>query len=137
MPGLLRPGHDGGRLGDRGGGLGVSPARQRGSEITCTDLFCGAGGSSLGAQSAGLSLRLAMNHWRVAIETHSTNFPAADHICADVSTTDPRRYPSTTIRFASPECANNSAAKGTRRPSTPLDLLPNAHPTPPAAPSRP
>jgi DNA (cytosine-5)-methyltransferase 1 len=85
------------------------------SAFTVTDLFCGAGGSSLGAAAMGCELRMAVNHWPLAIETHSNNFPQADHDCNDVSGVDPRRYPSTNILIASPECTNHSLAKGARR----------------------
>ena len=47
------------------------------SFITVTDQFCGAGGSSIGATKAGAELRLALNHWQLAIDTHNTNFPDA------------------------------------------------------------
>lgn len=86
--------------------------------LTVTDLFCGAGGSSLGAELAGASLRLALNHWERAIETHAANFEHADHDCNDVSaltTAQIRRYPHTDILLASPECTNHSLAKGARR----------------------
>lgn len=87
--------------------------------LTVTDQFCGAGGSSIGAEAVhGVELRLAMNHWRRAIETHQTNFPGADHDCADISATDPRRYSTTDILLTSPECTNHSLAKGTSRKST-------------------
>lgn len=82
---------------------------------TFTDMFCGAGGSSLGAEIAGGRMRLGLNHWERAIETHSANFEHADHDCADVSLADPRRYPNTDILMASPECTNHSLAKGARR----------------------
>jgi len=72
--------------------------------ITYTDIFCGAGGSSIGLTEAGLQLRLAANHWDRAIETHSTNFPDAEHLCADVSNYDMRRLPRTDVLWASPEC---------------------------------
>lgn len=49
------------------------------SYITVTDQFCGAGGSSSGAKKyldkIGGKVAMAMNHWKLAIETHSTNFP--------------------------------------------------------------
>jgi len=51
------------------------------SYLTVTDQFCGAGGSSQGARKlsekmgGGLEVKLAMNHWKLAIETHNTNFP--------------------------------------------------------------
>ena len=85
------------------------------SDLTVTDQFCGAGGSSLGAAAAGARLRMALNHWELAIETHNTNFPQADHDCTDISVCDPRRYPSTDILISSPECTNHSLAKGARR----------------------
>lgn len=83
--------------------------------LSVTDLFCGAGGSSLGAAYAGLRLRMAANHWPKAIEVHQTNFPDAAHDCADISQVDPRRYPRTDLLLASPECTNHSSAKGVSR----------------------
>ena len=86
--------------------------------LTATDLFCGGGGSSSGAEMAGVKLRLGLNHWARAIETHSENFQHADHDCEDVSsltTAQIRRYPDSDILLASPECVNHSIAKGARR----------------------
>ncbi|WP_237169000.1 DNA cytosine methyltransferase [Prescottella equi] len=81
-----------------------------------TDLFCGAGGSSTGALAVpGVSVRMAANHWPLAIETHNTNHPDTDHACADISQVDPRRFPRTDILWASPECTNHSVAKGRKR----------------------
>jgi DNA (cytosine-5)-methyltransferase 1 len=34
------------------------------SFLTVTDMFCGAGGSSLGVTAAGAELCIAMNHWK-------------------------------------------------------------------------
>src|ERR1043165_8890542 len=76
--------------------------RRRGwSDITVTDQFCGAGGSSIGAAAEGLRIRMAMNHWDLAVETHNTNFPDTDHDTCDISAADPRRYPSTDILITS------------------------------------
>ncbi|WP_018251857.1 DNA cytosine methyltransferase [Salinispora mooreana] len=92
--------------------------------LTITDLFCGAGGSSSGAiQVPGVRVRMAANHWRLAVDTHNTNHPDADHDCADISQTDPRRYPATDILWASPECTNHSQAKGKRRGDRQPDLF--------------
>ena len=94
------------------------------SYLTVTDQFCGAGGSSIGAVAAGVELKLAMNHWQRAIETHNSNFPNALHDCADMSATNPRRYPATDILITSPECTNHSLAKGKKRKSSPqLDMF--------------
>ncbi|MBD2760892.1 DNA cytosine methyltransferase [Yimella sp. cx-573] len=84
--------------------------------ITVTDLFCGAGGSSSGLKKLdGVSVRQAANHWRAAVDTHNANHPEADHDCADISQVDPRRYPRTTLLWASPECTNHTGAKGQKR----------------------
>jgi DNA (cytosine-5)-methyltransferase 1 len=83
---------------------------------TVTDLFCGAGGSSSGAIAVpGVVVRMAANHWSLAIKTHNENHPGTDHDCADLSQVDPRRYPRTDILWASPECTNHSQAKGVKR----------------------
>lgn len=84
--------------------------------MTVTDLFCGAGGSSTGAVSVpGVRVRMAANHARHAVDTHQANHPTTDHDCADLSQVEPRRYPTTDILWASPECTNHSIAKGRRR----------------------
>lgn len=95
------------------------------SYITLTDQFCGAGGSSIGATLAGAEVKLAMNHWQLAIETHNTNFPKVDHDCTDISAVNPRRYPSTDILITSPECTNHSLAKGKPRRYYDADLFGN------------
>lgn len=77
---------------------------RKSSALTVTDQFCGAGGSSLGATAAGAQVVLAMNHWKLAVETHNTNFPDTLHDCTDISACDPRRYPHTDILITSPEC---------------------------------
>ena len=99
------------------------------SGLTVTDLFCGAGGSSSGAQKAldkngkGGKIALALNHWKLAIETHNTNFPDTLHECTDISACEPRRYPSTNILIASPECTNHTNAKGKERVKNQLSLF--------------
>lgn len=84
-------------------------------DITCTDMFCGAGGSTTGAVRAGASVQLAINHWPVAIETHNINYPKTTHVLTDISRADPWRYRSTTMLIASPECTNHSLSKGRKR----------------------
>ena len=85
------------------------------SYVTVTDMFCGAGGSSTGAVAAGGEVLLAMNHWKLAIETHNSNHPNTDHALADISQADPRYYPTTEILIASPECTAHSLSKGRKR----------------------
>lgn len=93
------------------------------SYLTATDQFCGAGGSSQGAKKAGIEVKMALNHWKLAIETHNTNFPDTDHDCTDVSACDPRRYPSTDVLITSPECTNHSLAKGVKAVKKQMDMF--------------
>ncbi|ADP83821.1 DNA cytosine methyltransferase [Pseudofrankia inefficax] len=94
-----------------------------GRDVTALDLFCGAGGSSTGLVGAGVRVTHAANHWPLAVEVHGLNHPETEHDCADISGTDPRRYPSTDILWASPECTNQSVAKGRRRPTGQIALF--------------
>jgi DNA (cytosine-5)-methyltransferase 1 len=88
--------------------------------VEAADLFCGGGGTSSGLRQAcdalGLKLKLlAINHWDVAIQTHSANHPYADHICASVEVVDPRRAVpggKLDILIAAPECIHHSRARG-------------------------
>jgi DNA (cytosine-5)-methyltransferase 1 len=51
---------------------------------TAIDLFCGAGGMSIGLQRAGFSVLCAADVWKVAVETYQRNF-AHPVICADLA----------------------------------------------------
>jgi len=83
--------------------------------ITVTDMFCGAGGTSTGAVVAGADVRLAINHWSRAIETHNTNHPNTTHVLTDLHKANPRRFPRTNGLLASPECTSHTLAKGHKR----------------------
>ena len=81
------------------------------------DLFCGAGGFTTGALSAGVDVLLAVNHWRTAIFTHQDNHPNVRHICARIDDIDPRHdktLPDFDLLMASPECTHHSIARGGR-----------------------
>lgn len=88
------------------------------SYLTLTDQFCGAGGSGQGAQrvsvkmGGGLEIKQALNHWKLATDTYSTNFPGTMVDCTDISACDPRRYHSTDMLITSPECTVHSPAGG-------------------------
>ena len=91
--------------------------------VTFTDSFCGYGGSSQGLTEAGLELVWAANHWDKAIETHSANFPHADHWQGDLSGFDMRRMPHADVAWLSPECTWHSPAGGRKRVRAELDLF--------------
>lgn len=86
------------------------------------DLFCGAGGSSTGARRALTRLGwrmdlVAVNHWPVAIDTHSRNHPEARHYCMDLEAAKPRDLVPEgrlDLLMASPTCTHHSRARGGR-----------------------
>lgn len=89
---------------------------------TVGDLFCGAGGASLGFKKAAKKLRLsyelkAINHWEAAVKVHAANFPDAQHVNSSIEAIDPRElFPKRRLDFliAAPECTDHSVAKGGR-----------------------
>ena len=78
------------------------------------------GGSSTGARRAlaslGLQMNLvAVNHWNVAIETHSRNHHEARHYCQDVNAVKPAEVVpegKLDLLMASPTCTYHSRARG-------------------------
>lgn len=97
--------------------------------LTFLDIFCGAGGSSIGLAMAGFTLVMAANHLPIAIETHAYNFSDADHLCADVSNYDMRKLPKVDVAWFSPECTWHSPAGGRKRLRAQLDLFDEYVPT--------
>ncbi|HEX4954784.1 MAG TPA: DNA cytosine methyltransferase [Thermoanaerobaculia bacterium] len=90
--------------------------------VRAVDLFCGAGGTSLGlaraCQALGRPVDLvAINHWPRAVETHRLNHPWARHHCARVESFDPRQaVPGGEVDLivAGVECTHHSRARGGR-----------------------
>lgn len=90
--------------------------------IRVADLFCGAGGASTGllqaADARGVAVDLtAVNHWPVAVQTHTVNHPHARHFCQSVETLDPElAVPGRKLDLliAAPECVHFSTARGGR-----------------------
>lgn len=94
------------------------------------DLFCGAGGTSTGVESARVAGKKSalvvscVNHDANAIASHSENHPNAQHFTEDIRTLDiaplaahvsemRKKYPfAKLILWASLECTNHSNAKG-------------------------
>jgi DNA (cytosine-5)-methyltransferase 1 len=88
--------------------------------LEATDIFCGAGGSSLGLELVccpGCGRQLikvtqALNHWDLAVQAHNANFPDADHDVHDVEEIPPSRFRRTDIFWASPECTHQAYCRG-------------------------
>ena len=94
--------------------------RKKVKTIVAADLYCGAGGSSSGLYKAAAQLGVkveltAVNHWEVAIATHSKNHPNARHFCKAVDSINPLELFETRkldIVLASPSCVHHSRARG-------------------------
>ena len=90
--------------------------------LQIADLFCGAGGSTTGIRQAvtrmGLKANiLAINHWEVAIRTHSANNDGVEHLCESVDHIDPTKIipgQELDLLWASPSCTHHSVARGGR-----------------------
>lgn len=88
--------------------------------LQAADLYCGAGGASAGlfaaAKRNGIPVHLtAINHWDVAIATHTANFPGQVHLCADVEKVKAKdAVPSgkLDLLLAGPSCVHFSQARG-------------------------
>lgn len=92
-----------------------------GKQILAADLFCGAGGTSAGLYDAATELGMdvdliAVNHWDVAIATHSASHKYANHICDSLSNVNPKtllpKGKHLDMLVASPECTHFSKARG-------------------------
>ena len=84
--------------------------------IRAFDMFCGAGGSSAGARSAGVEIAAGVDMCAVAAGTFAANFPGALAIENHLEKLDLPSLKSSIgkvdILLASPECTNHTCAKG-------------------------
>jgi DNA (cytosine-5)-methyltransferase 1 len=87
-------------------------------KIRAIDLFCGAGGSSWGAQSAGVEIVAGFDLWPLAGKAHKTNFPKSEFIEGRLEDHKvnqlAKRLGKIDLILASPECTNHSPAKGNK-----------------------
>ena len=90
------------------------------SKLNIVDMFCGGGGESTGLIEAAHDYNFdvnmsAINHWERAIETHSKNYPFAEHRCENVQHIQPQTLKAsknTDLMWASPGCQHFSTARG-------------------------
>lgn len=80
------------------------------------DLFAGIGGSSQGAEAAGVEVVWAGNHWPMAVEVHASNHRSTMHVCQDLHQADWTKVPEHDILMASPCCQGHTPARGKDRP---------------------
>lgn len=66
-----------------------------GVKPTVVDLFCGAGGLTVGFEAAGFDVRVASDFWKPAADTHKANFgdiPFLERDIRDVTASDLKSY---------------------------------------------
>lgn len=85
--------------------------------IRTLDLFCGAGGSSWGAQAAGAKIVAAIDNWGLARDTFLENFPRAHFFPKKAESLSPRSVMKAVggrirLMLASPECTSHTCARG-------------------------
>jgi DNA (cytosine-5)-methyltransferase 1 len=87
-------------------------------DLRAVDLFCGAGGSSVGARAAGFRIVAAFDAWEIAGKAYSDNFPEARFYHSKLEELNPSDVAESLgkvdLLLASPECTNHSPAKGNR-----------------------
>jgi DNA (cytosine-5)-methyltransferase 1 len=92
--------------------------KKNASALRTIDLFCGAGGSSYGAQKANAEIIAGFDIWNSATLAYKTNFPNARVYTNDLRELDPKKIKQeigeVDLILASPECTNHSVAKGSK-----------------------
>ncbi|MGE0348362.1 DNA cytosine methyltransferase [Hydrogenophaga sp.] len=88
------------------------------SEIRTFDMFCGGGGSSLGAKSAGARIVGGVDLWTPATDSFELNFPGAAVFNQDLRRLTPAAVLQKTgeidLLLSSPECTHHTCARGSR-----------------------
>lgn len=87
--------------------------------MRAVDLFAGCGGSTTGAELAGVKVVAGCNHWKLAVKSYALNHPATLPIHQDVQLVNAValkvHYPFDLL-LASPECQGHSPARGVDQP---------------------
>jgi len=86
--------------------------------IRTLDLFCGAGGSSRGAQMAGAEIVAGVDMWETASAVFQANFPSARVYNTAISDLSSQQVTNEVgeidLLLASPPCTNHSVARGNK-----------------------
>jgi len=87
------------------------------------DIFCGAGGATLGMVQAGLDVVLSIDNWNDACQTHKINFPNIEILNKDIMQLDIDTLPKVDFIWGSPPCVDFSVANVKRDPSRGMILV--------------
>jgi DNA (cytosine-5)-methyltransferase 1 len=88
------------------------------NQIRVFDMFCGAGGSSLGAREGGAKIVGGVDLWGPAVESFRLNFPQAHVFEEDLRTLTPEevlaKIGPVDLLISSPECTHHTCARGSK-----------------------
>lgn len=86
--------------------------------IRAFDMFCGAGGSSLGAREGGATIVGGVDLWGPAVESFRLNFPEAQVYQGDLRKLSPKKILKEIgpidLLISSPECTHHTCARGAK-----------------------
>ncbi|MCU1720224.1 DNA cytosine methyltransferase [Pseudomonas sp. 5P_5.1_Bac1] len=87
-------------------------------QIRAFDMFCGAGGASLGAREAGATIVGGVDLWGPAVDSFRLNFPDAHVFEEDLRILSPEAVLEKTgpidLLISSPECTHHTCARGAK-----------------------
>lgn len=87
-------------------------------QIRAFDMFCGAGGASLGAREGGATIVGGVDLWGPAVDSFRLNFPEAQVYQGDLRKLSPRKILKETgpidLLISSPECTHHTCARGAK-----------------------
>lgn len=87
-------------------------------QIRAFDMFCGAGGASLGAREGGATIVGGVDLWGPAVESFRLNFPEAHVFEQDLRRLTPKQVLAKTgpidLLISSPECTHHTCARGNK-----------------------
>lgn len=87
-------------------------------QIRVFDMFCGAGGASLGAREGGAKIVGGVDLWGPAVESFRLNFPQAHVFEEDLRTLTPEKVLEKIgpidLLISSPECTHHTCARGSK-----------------------
>lgn len=86
--------------------------------MNAVDLFAGLGGFTAAAESVGVRVLWAANHWPAAVEVHAANHGTVAHACQDLHQARWESVPRHDLLLASPCCQGHSRARGKERPGS-------------------
>jgi len=92
-------------------------------ELKILDLYCGAGGFSLGFEQAGFKVKYAIDNSKLVQETFEYNHPNTEFILNDIREQDPKDFKNINIIIGSPPCTEFSIANNNPQLNKGLELV--------------